>query len=201
MKINKILLTFALVTSLSFSSLAQGGGIWNFTWDIAFPTGSTSEFIGATSLRGFALDGRGYVTDRVLIGGHIAWNTFYENNGWVTESNESGTITVYGYERRYLNAMPIMATVHYEFGNRSVLPYAGFGIGTYYTNERDYMGIYYTQDQVWHFGVYPEVGIVIPFGSGNTGIDINAKYNYAAKTSEADAQSWISLGIGFSYIF
>jgi hypothetical protein len=201
MKINKILLTFALVTSLSVSSFAQGGGYWNFTWDIGFPLSTTSEFISATSLRGFAVEGRGYATDRLLVGGRIAWNTFYENNGWVTETSENQTITIYGYERRYMNAMPIMATAHYEFGNRTVLPYAGLGVGTYYINSRDYMGIYYTQDQVWHFGVYPEVGIVIPLGGGTTGIDINAKYNYAAKTKDASAESWISLGIGLSYIF
>lgn len=200
MKINKIILTIIFAVTMSFSSFSQGGGIWNFTWDIGFPLGTTSEFISATSLRGFAIEGRGYATDRVLFGGRVAWNTFYENNGWVTsEVNE--TTTIYGYDRKYMNVLPLMATAHYEFGNRSVLPYAGIGIGTYYINSRDYLGMYYVQTEAWHFGVYPEVGIVIPIGSGNTGIDINAKYNYAAKTKDASEESWISLGIGLSYIF
>lgn len=200
MKKNRIFLTFALIISLSLSSFSQGGGIWNFTWDIGFPMGATSDFISKPSMRGFAIEGRGYVTNSILIGGRIAWNTYYENNGWVTE-NISETSVIYGYERRYLNILPLMLTGHYEFGYGAVLPYVGFGVGTYYIESRDYMGVYYAQDKTWHFGVYPEVGIVIPFGSGNTGVNINAKYNYAAKTKDVDAQSWISLGVGFSYIF
>lgn len=200
MKRNKILLTIVLAFTMSISSFSQGGGIWNFTWDIGFPTGTTSDFISAASLRGFAIEGRGYVTDRVLVGGRIAWNTFYEDNGWQT-SNPTDNSAIYGYDRKYMTALPLMATIHYEFGNRSVLPYAGIGLGTYYVNTRDYLGMYYIQNEVWHFGVYPEVGIVIPFGSGSTGIDINAKYNYGAKTKDAEAVSWISLGVGLSYIF
>jgi len=46
-----------------------------------------------------------------------------------------------------------------------------------------------------------EIGIVIPFGSGGAGFNINAKYNYAFKTSDTKEQSWISLGVGLSYIF
>lgn len=200
MKKNKIILTIIFAVTMSFSSFSQGGGIWNFTWDIGFPVGTTSEFISATSLRGFAIEGRGYATDRVMVGGRVAWNTFYENNGWTT-FNPTDNSAIHGYDRKYMNVLPLMATLHYEFGNRSVLPYAGIGIGTYYVNTRDYLGMYYIQNENWHFGVYPEVGIVIPLGGGSTGIDINAKYNYGAKTKDAEAVSWISLGVGLSYIF
>ena len=199
MKKRNILLTALFIITISISSFAQGGGIWNFTWDIGFPVGSTSDFISKPSLRGFAIEGRGYVTGRLLVGGRVAWNTFYENNEWVTENYDNATIN--GYQRRYMNIVPLMVTGHYELGNGAVLPYIGFGVGTYYIESRSYMGINYVQDKAWHFGVYPEVGIVIPFGSGNTGVNINAKYNYAAKTKDVAAQSWISLGVGFSYIF
>ncbi len=201
MKKNKLILTIIFVATISFSSFSQGGGVWNFTWDIGFPVGSTSDFIGKASLRGFAIEGRGYVTDRILIGGRGAWNTFYEDFGWVTEDIEGTSATINGFKRRYMNVIPIMVTGHYEFGHGLVLPYVGIGLGTYYIETRDMMGIYYVQQKAWHFGVYPEIGVVIPFGSSNTGFNINAKYNYAAKTQDTDAQSWISLGIGLSYIF
>jgi hypothetical protein len=189
------LLSFLVL--LGFSSFAQGGGIWNFTWDIGFPVGSTSDFISQPSLRGFAIEGRGYVSDRLLIGGRGAWNTFYEDFGWVTTQTEN--LTINGYQRRYMNVVPIMITGHYEFG-RKVLPYIGLGIGTYYIETRDFKGQYYIRENAWHFGIYPEVGIVIPFNR-NTGVNINAKYNYAAKTKDTNEQSWISLGIGLSYMF
>jgi hypothetical protein len=197
----RIIITIALGFLMTMSStvFAQGGGVWNFTWDIGFPVGSTNDFISQTSLRGFAIEGRGYVSDRFLVGGRGAWNVFYENSGWVTEEAED--FTIHGFKRRYINAIPLMITAHYEFGNGMVLPYAGFGVGTYYLESRDFMGIYYVQEKAWHFGVYPEVGIVIPFGNGGTGANINVKYNYAAKTKDTSEQSWISLGVGLSYIF
>ncbi len=201
MKAKKIFLAAIIIVTFSAPSFSQGGGIWNFTWDIGFPVGSTSDFISQPSLRGFAVEGRGYVTDRILIGGRGAWNTFYENKGWVTNSVDESNATIYGYKRNYMNVVPLMVTGHYEFGRGSVLPYIGFGLGTYYIEARDYLGMYYVLQKAWHFGVYPEVGVVIPFGSGGTGVNINAKYNYAAKTSDTDAQSWVSLGVGLSYIF
>jgi hypothetical protein len=197
----KLIILLVLGFSMAFSSTshAQGGGVWNFTWDIGFPVSSTSDFISQASLRGFAIEGRGYVSNRFLVGGRAAWHVFYENFGWVTEQGDGFTIN--GYKRRYMNAIPLMVTGHYEFGNGVVLPYLGFGVGTYYLETRDFMGIYYVQEKAWHFGVYPEIGIVIPFGNGSTGFNINAKYNYAAKTSDTKEQSWISLGVGLSYIF
>ncbi len=197
MKKRNIFLTFVFIITVSLSSFAQGGGVWNFNWDIAFPMGSTSDFIGKPSFRGFAIEGRGYVTDKLLVGGRGAWNTFYENNGWVTE-DITETATIHGYQRKYMNVVPLMLTGHYEFGYGAVLPYIGIGIGTYYIEARDYLGIYYVQDKAWHFGVYPEIGAVFPFGSSNTAFNINAKYNYAAKTRDSVVQSWNSVGDGLS---
>jgi hypothetical protein len=200
MKKIKYIAALSLLMLIGSSSFAQGGGVWNFTWDIGFPVGSTSDFISQTSLRGFAIEGRSFVTDRILIGGRGAWNVFYENFGWVTNDIDENA-TINGYSRRYINMVPLMLTSHYEFGNGLILPYIGFGIGTYYIERRDFLGIYYIQDKAWHFGIYPEIGLVIPFGNSNTGVNINAKYNYAAKTKDTPEESWISLGIGLSYIF
>jgi hypothetical protein len=201
MKRIKIIAALSFLMLLSSSSFGQGGGVWNFTWDIGFAVGETADFISQPSLRGFAIEGRGYVSSRFLVGGRGAWNVFYEDFGWVTEPVEGTSATINGYKRRYMNTIPLMVTGHYEFGRGAVLPYIGFGVGTYYIETRDFMGIYYVQQKAWHFGVYPELGIVIPFGSGGAGVNINAKYNYAAKTKDTDAQSWISLGVGLSYIF
>lgn len=201
MKRIKIITVLTFLMLLGSSSFGQGGGVWNFTWDIGFPISSTSDFISQPSLRGFAVEGRGYVSNRILIGGRGAWNTFYEDFGWTTEDISGTSATLYGYKRRYMNVVPLMVTGHYEFGRGAVLPYVGIGIGTYYIETRDFLGLYYIQQKAWHFGVYPEVGVVIPFGGGGAGVNINAKYNYAAQTKDTDAQSWISLGVGLSYIF
>jgi len=200
--INKIALIGLIF--LSTSAFSQGGGYWNFQWSLGFPTGNTKDFVSKASLRGFGLEGRGFVTDQLLVGGRIAWNVFYEDYGNITQQvNETTVIT--GYTQKYLNAMPLMVTGHYEFNQHggSVLPYVGVGLGTYYMQSRDFVGIYYTQENDWHFGFYPEVGVVVPLGgsTSNTGLNAAVQYNMAAKTKNAAAQSWIGLNIGITYIF
>ena len=49
MKKRNIFLTFIFVITISISSFAQGGGIWNFNWDIGFPMGNTNDFISIFS--------------------------------------------------------------------------------------------------------------------------------------------------------
>ena len=199
MKRIKIAALAITMISLSITGFAQGGGIWNFQWAIAFPMGETSDFIDQASVRGFGLEGRGYITDRITLGGRGAWQTFYKDFGWVTTEFENATI--HGYKRRYINTIPLTANAHYYFGYGLVLPYIGVGLGAYYIESRDYMGIYYVQEKAWHFGVAPEVGVVIPFGNSNTGFNIAAKYQYAAKTKDTQSVSWIELNVGLSYIF
>lgn len=199
MKKNKILLTGIFVILIGMSSFAQGGGIWNFNWNMGFPMGETADFIGQPSFRGFSIEGRGFVTNKITIGGIGAWNVFYENLGEVT--NTAGTKTINGYKRRYMNVMPLMVTGHYYFLQGSVQPYIGVGVGTYYIESRDFMGIYYVQGKDWHFGFAPEVGVVMPFANSNTGININFKYNMAAKTKEEASYTWLGVNVGISYLF
>ena len=200
MKKNKILLSIIFITTFSLASFAQGGGVWNFTYNMGFPMGQTNDFLSKASFRGFMVEGRGFVTNNLAIGGAGGWQVFYKNFGWVTEDiNE--TSTIHGYQRKTINAVPLMATAHYYFFPGNIQPYIGLGLGTYYIESRNYMGIYYVQDRAWHFGLAPEAGLTIPFGDSNAGLTVNVKYNWAAKTKETTAQSWIGLGVGFSYLF
>ncbi|MCF6170326.1 MAG: hypothetical protein L3J66_05035 [Bacteroidales bacterium] len=200
MKKNKFLLTGIFITLFGLSSFGQGGGIWNFDWDMGFALGSTKDFIDQPSFRGFSIEGRGFVTDNMTIGGQAGWQTFYQSFGWVTEElGETGKI--YGYKRRYLNFIPIMASWDYYFMPGNIMPYVGLGLGTYYIESRNFMGIYYLEGRDWHFGLAPEVGVAIPFGSGTTGVNINFKYNWAAATKDNPSYSWLGINIGLSYIF
>jgi hypothetical protein len=54
----------------------------------------------------------------------------------------------------------------------------------------------------WHFGLAPEAGVVIPFGqTSNWGLDLNVRYNWAAKTKDTDTQTWINTSVGISYFW
>ncbi len=200
MKKNRILLTGLFAILFSISTFGQGGGVWNFDWNMGFPMGELKDFTDQPSFRGFSIEGQGYVTDNVTIGGFLGWNVFYENLGYVT-IDYGNTTKIYGYERRYLNAMPLLATAHYYFTQSGIQPYIGVGVGTYYIESRDFMGVYYEQGKDWHFGFAPEAGLVLPFGSGNAGMHVGFKYNVAAKTKDEQAYSWLGVNIGISYLF
>ncbi len=198
--IKKIYLAAIIILLSSTAAFSQGSGIWNFQWDMGIGVGNTADFVGAYSVRGFALEGRGYVSENVTLGGRWAWDVFYENYGWTTQKSEDGTTSLYGYSRHYMNAMPIMATMHYTFNSSKIIPYIGFGIGTYYLETRNMLGIYYTQQKAWHFGLAPEAGVIIPFGqTSNWGLNVNFRFNWAAKTKDTDQQTWINPSVGFSY--
>jgi len=200
--IKKIYLAVLITLLSSTAAFSQGSGIWNFQWDMGMGVGETADFVSQYSLRGFALEGRGYVTENITIGGRWAWDIFYENYGWTTEKYNDGQTSVFGYKRHYMNTMPIMATAHYTFNSNKFIPYIGFGIGTYYIETRDMLGIYYLQEDAWHFGIAPEVGVIIPFGqTSNWGLNLNFRYNWAAKTKDTKQQTWINPSIGFSYFW
>jgi len=100
-----------------------------------------------------------------------------------------------------MNVVPLMVNSHYYFYPGMLMPYIGIGLGTYYIETRDFLGIYYVEEEAWHFGLAPEVGLTVPFGSSNTAFTVNVKYNWAAKTKDTQAHSWIGVGVGLSYVF
>ncbi len=200
MKNNKILFTIVFIIAFSFASFSQGGGAWNFTYNMGIPMGDTKDFVSKSSFRGMMIEGRGFVTNNLAVGGAVGWQVFYENNGWVTESI-SETAAIHGYQRKVINAVPLLVTADYYFFPGNLMPYIGLGLGTYYIESRSYLGIYYVQEKAWHFGLAPELGLSIPFGSSNAAFTANVKYNWAAKTKDTSGQSWIGVGVGFSYVF
>ena len=199
MKKNRILLTGLFAILFSISTFGQGGGVWNFDWNMGFPIGDLKDFTDQPSFRGFSINGQGFVTDNIAVGGILGWNVFYENLGFVEE--DYGTAKVYGYKRRYVNAMPLLVTGQYYFTQSGIQPYIGVGVGTYYIESRDFTGIYYLQGKDWHFGLAPEAGLIMPFGSGDAGLHIGFKYNMAAKTKNEPGYQWFGVNVGISYLF
>ncbi len=190
------------------SAFAQHSGIWKFQYDMGVPLGNTKDYISSFSARGFSVEGEGYVSENISIGGRAAWNVFYKDLGWVhehitlnTDDNKSEA-DIYGYKKNYLNIVPLMVTSHYTFNSDRLIPYVGLGLGTYYIESRSQMGIYIFQTDAWHFGLAPEAGVVIPLGqTSNWGLNINVRYNWAAKTQDTDAQSWLNTSVGLSYFW
>jgi len=183
-----------------FASLAtvNAQSLWNITYDMSVPLGSTNDFISKTSFRGFGIDGRGFINQNVTLGGSWDWNVFYswQENLTTTENN----VTVTGNNYNYGNYMPIMFNTHYYFGeDGGIRPYIGTGVGTIWKEERKDVGSFNVMlDNNWQFGFTPEVGIFIPVASSSL-LFVRAKYVYGVKTSQVRATSYLSFGVGIAW--
>jgi outer membrane protein W len=171
------------------------------TYQISFPLGDTKDYTNATSFRGFGLDFRYTFEKNTSVGLTLGWNVFEERR---TETAQLGTQNpgaITGTQDRYLNAFPIMANVHYYFGERGgVRPYVGLNAGGIVMNQRFEIGIVALQNDGWEWGIAPEVGIIIPMDR-EWAIMVNGKYNYAftgESVFETDINhSYLGLNIGF----
>jgi hypothetical protein len=148
--------------------------------------GDMGDYISATSFRGFTFDGRGFISDQFSMGGLFTWSTFYEKLG--------GATVIEG------NAFPMQLTAHYYTSDDpySTRAYLGGGIGAYKINKRTNIGTYAFEDRYWHFGISPEVGVLIPINM-DTKFNISLKYHYAFKTKNSIDYSWLGLNVGFAW--
>lgn len=185
-------------TILSTGAFAQG--MFSVSYDIGLPIGSTSDFISQASFRGFGLEGRGFITDNLSYGGSFSWAVFYEEVG-PEEWNEDGdSRTVYGKQYRYINSFPLMATMHYYFGEWDATRfYAGGGIGAQKIDQRNDVGIYTDNSKKWRFGVAPELGVLIPV-SFSSSLNLAVKYQFATRVGDNDPVSYLSFKIGLAFM-
>ena len=193
----KYILSLAFLSLASIPSFAQG--IFSISYDIGLPIGGTSDYISKTSLRGFGVEGRWFATDNLSYGGSFSWAVFYEEFD-AQEWEVDDTRTVYGRQFRYINSYPLMATLHYYFGEwDATRMYAGAGIGAQKIDERTEFGIYTINKNKWRFGFAPEVGVLIPVNYSSS-INLSAKYQYAVKAGDHDPVSYLSFKIGLAFM-
>jgi outer membrane protein len=198
----KYVFTILLIMTLSTSAFAQSK-ITAITYDMSIPEGEMTNYIDQTSFRGIGFDGRWFMQggdSPLALGLSLAWQVFNQNvDGTVVFPN--GALT--GYQNRYLNSFPIMATAAYYFGSKDRLwLYLGVGVGTYYTIQRFEIGVIALEENNWHFGGYPEIGIHFPLEEMD--IIINGRYNIAFESGESissDSAKWTYWGInvGLAY--
>jgi len=190
----KILILIAFI-AFGYSSYSQS--MHGLSYSMALPVGETSDFISKYQWRGFAVEGKYFLTDNVTLGWQSGWNTMYqEESGTFVD----GTRTRTGTQYNYLNIWPALFTFNYFFGyDGDVQPYLGAGIGTYYVKQRNQMGLFATNYDVWNFGLAPEVGVLIPLNL-NSNFFINMKYNYGINgNDDVGNYSYLTFNVGFMW--
>jgi hypothetical protein len=192
----KYILVF--VTALLISSASYSQSLYSLDYTMGFGVGKTADYISSPSFRGFTFEGRGFVSDNVSLGGLFTWSTFYEKLGGATYTQDNATLT--GTQYRYINAFPILFQAHYYLSTDDQEPrvYLGGGLGTYKMIQRLNAGVWSVENNAWHFGFSPEVGMVYPI-SFTTYLNVSFRYHYVVKTKEVGDYSWFGLSLGLAW--
>ncbi len=198
----KIYLTALLLIGLIISTNAQQA-YFTINWDITKGTGDTGNYIEDISYRGFSFEGRYFVNNNVSVGGFFSW---YALNDKIKdqppyEFHQDGTTGhISGTQVRYLNVLPVLINAHYYVETGGIKPYAGIGIGTIYSEQRTDFGLNSFYADSWAFGVQPEIGVFVPFGYSDTGLNLALRYLYGSSAGDLDSLSMLTFAIGFGFM-
>ena len=192
----KLLLLFAFMAMAG--GIARSQGFASLHYDVGIPLGKTADEVGKVSFRGVGLDFRKVVTPGLAAGISLGWQAFYEEKDYDTYTD--GTISLSGVQFSYLNVVPILLKADYIMGGDedTVRPFAGIGVGTAYYERYIEMGLFASTINTWQFNLEPEVGILYQL-SGTKYFFTAAKYNQGFKNDDLDAQSYLTINVGFCW--
>jgi hypothetical protein len=181
--------TLAALALASLPARAQGFGdkpyMGSFFWNTAQPAGYANDFIGAFSWLGFTFEGDRFYSPNFSTGIVLGWQELYDQTGFQQYNFPQGAAT--GTTYRHLMIVPILVKARYWTGEthqgRTMHPFFGAAIGTYYIRQTLDFGIYTAEESNWHFGLAPEAGIVMGQVRG-AAWTLLARYNYAVKAGE-----------------
>lgn len=196
----------ALIGSLGLSA-QEGGGLVSLNYSVGMTTGSSKKFSSPVSGRGFNFDLRFNVTDNISIGGIVGWNYFHERldrQTFEVTLEDGQKVDVNAVQTRYLNMLPMMFQGQYRFisGSSNITPYVGLAIGGYRVDYEKYWGDVIDEKEQWSFGLSPHAGILIPFASELSGLNIEVKYNWADFSyNEVKSVGYIDANAGIYFMF
>ncbi|MGC3944307.1 MAG: outer membrane beta-barrel protein [Chryseolinea sp.] len=193
----RLILTLTIAVAAVTFSKAQNSYV-DVAYSIGFGTGDMGDFIKKASFRGISFDYRYAVQPNVAIGFNLGWNTFYEEKGMDSYTVDNSTLT--GKQYRYVNTVPMLATVTYLLSpDETLCPYAALGVGTMYARRNTDMNLYTLEQEGWPFVLQPEVGVRYQAGDA-VGILVNVKYLNGFKAGDFDStQSYFTLNVGFAF--
>ena len=190
-----------LLGSAAYAQTALAG----MSYQISVPMQNTKDFMEKASFVGFGVEGRRFFGDNFSLGLSFQWNTFRHEvrdkalprgNG-DTRSSDSEVIIDHN---RDFSAYPFLLTAHgYLSKDAKFNPYLGVGVGTIRIHQRADATTQVWKQDSWHWGFAPEIGFIAQIGF-DVALMANLKYVYALKTSEVDAQSYVSLVVGFLWV-
>jgi hypothetical protein len=195
-----IALAAAALAALPAERAQAQENFFGFSWVPGMTTGDTNSYIGQFSWRGASIDFRRFPSSNYSFGFTGTWQVFHENSfetevGSIQDQPISGAVS--GQQYRYINAFPFLLTAHYYLGSRlNPRIFVGGGAGAYWVERRTEMGLYAFTNSTWHFGASPEIGAMIPVGTGAY-LYLKANYHWTTKSSDLDYQ-FFGFSVGFA---
>jgi hypothetical protein len=186
---------FVLIASLCMQGLlAQDRSIFVISYPIAFPAGDLSDYISNTSFRGINLEFGKEVKPNLIVEIETGWNVFYQEQP--DQVYTEGTASISGKQFRYTNSVPILAGAKWILKSKNnLVPYAGLGLGTMYSDRSTDFGLYRISTDAWQFCLRPELGITFKSRGGPSAM-LGVKYYSSFNSSELDGQSFFTVNIG-----
>jgi opacity protein-like surface antigen len=191
------LLPMAALVAAPLVGFSQDQDIFMIEYPIAFGVGDLGEFIDEPSFRGIGLGYRKVVDEEIAVGLDVGWQTFYEAMDLATYTD--GTQSITGKQFRYMNMFTASVQVDKVFSPGSDLrPFVGIGAGTSNARRRVDMGQWSLEKDPWQFMLQPEAGVSLYLTNGNA-MMLSANYFWGFKTQQLEAQSFLSLNIGYAF--
>ena len=185
-------------------SNAQRQYVGTLSYTTAQPSGDASDFANNFSWLGFTVEGDWFLRPNISAGFISGWQEIYKEQGGDSFTFASGAVSA-SRTYRHIGSLPILARARYWTGTPGdkAHMFAGLGLGTYWMKQTVDLGIYTADENHWHFGVAPEVGVLVKTGY-DIGWTLNARYNYPVAAGDylaGKSASWSywGFGIGFSY--
>ena len=188
-------LFFLLIVSLCMQGLfAQRHSVFILSYPIAFPMGDLKDYISNTSFRGINLEFGKEVRPNLIAEIETGWNVFYQAQP--EDVYTEGTASISGKQFRYTNSVPIIAGAKWVLkSHNNLVPYAGLGLGTMYSDRSTDFGLYRISTDAWQFCVRPELGITFKSRNGPSAM-LGVKYYSSFNSSDLDGQSFLTVNIG-----
>jgi len=192
----RALLTIPLALLLSSGAQAQQW-YWGMSYGVSFTISDTKDFTDDTSWRNWGVDLLAIVNPNTTVGVSFNWNVFNEITP--TVSSISG-IEIAGTQFRFINSLPFLVTFREYLGTPGgARPFIGVGVGPHLVKQRVDVGLFTISENTWHFGVAPEVGLLMPLGPTVSWF-ADVKYNYAASAGDPGRKhSYFAFNLGFAW--
>jgi len=152
------------------------GKLGAFTWSWSMPMEQTKQFADNDSWLGLTIEGRA-MQEHTSVGILLGWNSFYNRTDQLINLPQ-GAIS--GDQYRSFQVFRMLANAHLYFGEtRAPRLYLGVNAGAYYVHQVLDIGVSSLTTDNWHFGVAPEVGLMIPKRGRLGAVSIiNVRYHY-----------------------